>query len=130
MLTTRDQQAVFLLAHVVIRDRNLSVAAVKSGQDIHHRTPSRPTMLDWAMDYILTLPDDADDQELLHHLHLNQSHQWTPEQARRVATVHKSFYQRLTDQRIYAIGVKWLNAQGRMILQQYALSQASAYTCQ
>jgi hypothetical protein len=82
------------------------------------------------MDYILTLPDDLEDQELLHNLHLNPSHQWTPEQTRRVATVHKSFYQRLNDQRIYAVGVKWLNSQGRIILQQYALSQAAAQTCQ
>nr|WP_320050955.1 hypothetical protein [uncultured Desulfuromonas sp.] len=130
MLTTKDQQAVFLLAHLVIRDRKLSVATLKSGQDIHHRTPSRPTMLDWAMDYILSLPDDQDDQQLLHHLHLDQTHQWTPEEARRVSTVHKSFYQRLNEQRIYAIGVRWLNSQGRMILQQYALSQAAAHTCQ
>ncbi|PLX96180.1 MAG: hypothetical protein C0620_02925 [Desulfuromonas sp.] len=123
MLTTRDQQAVFLLAHVVIRDRHLTVAALKSGQDIHHRTSGRPAMLDWAMDYVLTLPDSLDDQELLHNLHLNPSFQWTPEQTRRAATVHKSFYQRLQKDRIYAIGLNWLNSQGRNILERFALSQ-------
>lgn len=126
MLVNRDQQAVFLLAHVVIRNNNLSVATLRSGQDIHYRTTGHPTILDWAIDYISCLPEDSEDQKLLHNLHLEPTFQWTPEQTRRVATCNKAFYYRLNDNRVYAIGIKWLNSGGRAKLEQFARAQATS----
>ncbi|MCD6526931.1 MAG: hypothetical protein J7K75_08090 [Desulfuromonas sp.] len=126
MLVNREQQAVFLLAHVVIRSNNLSVPILLSGQAIHYRNTGRPTKLDWAIDYIMCLPDDSEDQKLLHNLHLEPTFQWTPEQTRRAAACNKAFYHRLKDNRAYAIGIKWLNSEGRAQLERFASAQAMA----
>lgn len=124
MLVNRDQQAVFLLAHVVARNNNLSIAGLLCGQSHHYRTTSHPTMLDWAIEYILCLPENEEDRQLLHNLHLEPRFQWKPEQTRRVALCNKAFYSRLNDQRAYAVGVKWLNSGGRTLIERYAVSQA------
>lgn len=125
MLVNRDQKSVFLLAHIVLRNNKLSIQALLSGQAIHYKRGSHPDMLDWAINYIQCYPCDVLDQELLHHMHLDSGYQWTPEQTRRVSVGVKSFYAKLTESRLYAIGLKWLNSGGRKMIENYAIAQYS-----
>lgn len=123
MLVSSDQKAVFLLAHIVLRNNKLSIPALLSGQSIHYKKGSHPDMLDWAIEYIQCYPASISDQELLHHMHLDSGYQWTPEQTRRVSVLVKSFYAKLTESRYYAIGLRWLNSGGRKIIENYTIAQ-------
>ncbi|OQY21545.1 MAG: hypothetical protein B6I37_08550 [Desulfobacteraceae bacterium 4572_35.2] len=123
MLVNRDQKAVFLLAHLVLRNNKLSIPALLSGQAIHYKKGSHPDMLDWAIEYIQCYPTEPLDQKLLHHMHLDPGYQWTPEQTRQVSVGVKSFYAKLTNSRLYAIGLRWLNSGGRTIIENYTIAQ-------
>lgn len=123
MLVNRDQKAIFLLAHIVLRNNKLSIPALLSGQAIHYKKGSHPDMLDWAIEYIQCYPTQPFDQQLLHHMHLDPGYQWTPEQTRRVSFGVKTFYAKLTDSRLYAIGLRWLNSGGRTIIENYTIAQ-------
>ncbi len=117
MLVSKDQKAVFMLALLVLRQNNLVVDTLLSGADIHHPKTGRPTMLDWAVDYIRCLPENRADRDLLRYLHLDPAHQWTPQQAKRASLCYKAFYRCLDEKRLYAKGVNWLNSGGRKLLQ-------------
>ena len=117
MLVNKDQKAVFMLALLVLRQNNLSIAQLLSGTDIHYNSAGRPTMFDWALDYIRCLPENSADQDLLRHLHLDPAYQWTPQQAKRASLCYKAFYRCLDEKRLYAKGVNWLNSGGRKLLQ-------------
>jgi hypothetical protein len=121
MLVSLEQKSVFLLANIVLRGNNLSIPRLLSGQAIHHQQGTRPDMLSWAIEYILCCPEDSEDQELLHHIHLHPAHQWTPEQAKRVSLLVKAFYAKLNAARLVAIGVRWLNSGGRTIIENYTI---------
>lgn len=125
MLVNREQKSVFLLAQIVLRNNKLSIPILLSGESIHHKQGSRPDMVSWAIDYIQCYPKNSEDQELLHHIHLHPAHQWTPEQTRRVSVLLKSFYARLNDARLYAIGLRWLNSGGRLLIENYTISNYS-----
>ncbi|MEA3464753.1 MAG: hypothetical protein U9R29_01830 [Thermodesulfobacteriota bacterium] len=128
MLVNRDQKSVFLLAHIVLRNNKLSIPVLLSGDAIHYKKGSHPTMLDWAIDYIQCYPTNNDDQELLHHVHLHPAHKWTPEQSRRASVCVKAFYLQLDKIRLYATGLRWLNSGGRNIICNYTISQYSTPT--
>lgn len=125
MLVNRDQKSVFLLAQIVLRNNKLSIPILLSGEAIHHKKGSHPDMLDWAIDYIQCYPAHNDDQELLHHMHLDPAFQWTPEQTKRVGVCIKAFYLKLNESRLYAIGLKWLNSGGRNLICNYTVAQYS-----
>jgi len=125
LLVNRDQKSVFLLAQLVLRKNKLSIPLLLSGEAIHHKHNSHPDMLSWAIDYIQCYPENSDDQELLHHIHLHPAHQWTPEQTRRVSVVLNAFYNKLKQDRLYAIGIRWLNSGGRAMIENYAINNYS-----
>lgn len=122
MLVNLEQKSVFLLANIVLRNNNLSIPTLLCGQAIHYQQGARPDMLSWAISYIQCYPEDGDDQQLLHHIHLDPAHQWTPEQSRRVSILIKAFYARLHEQRLAAIGVRWLNSGGRTLIEKYTIT--------
>ena len=120
MLVSNDQKAVFMLAQVVLHKHNLSVQTLRSGADIHYKNGGRPTILDWALAYIKCFPNNDNDMELLHNLHVYPSYRWNAEQAKRVAVIYRAFYDNLNNSRLYAKGVNLLNSEGRTLLQEYA----------
>lgn len=125
MLVNREHKSVFLLANIVLRNNNLSIPALLCGQAVHHQQGVRPDMLSWAIAYIQCYPEDSEDQELLHHIHLDPAHQWTPEQTKRVSLLVKAFYAKLNADRLAAIGVRWLNSGGRTLIENYAIQTYS-----
>jgi len=122
MLVNVEQKSVFLLANIVIRNNNISIPALLSGEANHYQQGSRPDMLSWAIEYIQCYPENSHDQKLLHHIHLDPAHQWTPDQTKRVSVLVKAFYARLNADRLHAIGVRWLNSGGRKLIENYAIN--------
>ncbi|MFA5701559.1 MAG: hypothetical protein WC913_09810 [Desulfuromonas sp.] len=122
MLVKPEQKAVYVLAKAVLRQNNLKVAVLQSGQHLHYPPSNPPTLLDWAISYVMCLPQDSEERRLLDMLHLNPECRWTPEETRRAARCYRQFYQKIEGQRLYSIGNKWLNSGGRNLVNAYLMA--------
>ncbi|MDY0213516.1 MAG: hypothetical protein RBR06_10980 [Desulfuromonadaceae bacterium] len=122
MLVKPEQKAVYILAKAVLRQNNLKVAVLQSGQHLHHPPSNPPTLLDWTISYVMCLPQDSEERRLLDMLHLNPECRWTPEETRYAARCYKQFYQKIKEQRLYSIGNKWLNSGGRNLVNAYLVA--------
>ncbi|WP_282754886.1 hypothetical protein [Desulfuromonas thiophila] len=116
MLVSHEQKQIYQLAMLVLQQHQLQVATLHSGHDVHFPGDPRQDIRAWAIAYALNLPPEPQDQERLRQLHLNPLQRWTAEQSRRAATCYKTFYRRLQDERLYAVGLRWLNSGGRQLL--------------
>jgi hypothetical protein len=119
MLVKPEQKAVYVLAKAVLRQNNIKIALLHSGQHVHYPPSNPPTMLDWAISYAMCLPADSEDRHLLDMLHLNPGYRWSAEETRRAAKCYRQFYQKIDAERLYSIGNKWLNSGGRALVNAY-----------
>lgn len=122
MLVKPEQKAIYILAKAVLRQNNLKVAVLQSGQHLHYPPANPPTLLNWAINYVMCLPQDSEERRLLDMLHLNPNCRWTPEETRCAARCYKQFYQKIEEQRLYSIGNKWLNSGGRDLVNAYLVA--------
>jgi hypothetical protein len=110
MALTTEQRDVFLLAMEKTELYNTRAMdhASCSGSSCSRKSPGISTVIDWAIDYMACLPDNAELSRLVVKAHTGSDEKWDISDIRRCGGACRAFYRRVAHKRLFGAGLNFI----------------------